>query len=64
MDPNDLLENGILGRIKLMRSADLDDGDNNQHFVDLADDLIDAVEALDGWLRKGGALPERWQVPF
>ncbi len=62
MDPNVLLENGILGRIKLMRSADLDDIDDIQYFVDLADDLIDAVKELDEWLHRGGAFPERWQV--
>lgn len=57
MDPNEVLEERILKRIKLMEI-----NDSVESFIDLADDLIDAVKDLDEWLRKGGALPERWQV--
>lgn len=57
MDPNVVLEECILKRIKLMESID-----SVESFIDLADDLIDAVKDLDEWLRKGGVLPERWQA--
>lgn len=29
----------------------------------LCEELCDLIEALDDWLRKGGALPERWRKP-
>ena len=57
MDPNEVLEECILKRIERM-----DVTDSVEAFIDLADDLIDAVRDLDEWLHKGGALPERWQV--
>lgn len=57
MDPNVVLEECILKQIKLMESID-----SVESLADLADDLIDAVCALDEWLRKGGMLPERWQA--
>lgn len=57
MDPNEVLEERILKRIKLMESVD-----SVESFIDLVEDLIDAVKDLDEWLRRGGVLPERWQV--
>ena len=57
MDPNVVLEERILKRIERM-----DVTDSVESFIDLADDLIDAVKDLDEWLRRGGALPERWQA--
>ena len=57
MDPNVVLEERILKQIKLM-----EDIDSVESLAVLADDLIDAVGTLDEWLRKGGVLPERWQV--
>ncbi|TMZ71010.1 hypothetical protein EMG21_27685 [Klebsiella pneumoniae] len=57
MDPNVVLEERILKQIKLMEGID-----SVESLADLADDLIDAVVTLDEWLRKGGVLPERWQV--
>lgn len=57
MDPNVVLEERILKQIKLMESSD-----SVESLADLADDLIDAIGTLDEWLRKGGMLPERWQV--
>lgn len=57
MDPNVVLEERILKHVKLMESVD-----SVESLIDLADDLIDAVRDLDEWLRRGGALPERWQV--
>ena len=57
MDPNEVLEERILKRVKLMESIN-----SAESFIDLADDLIDAVKDLDEWLRRGGMLPERWQV--
>lgn len=57
MDPNVVLEERILKQIKLMEGID-----SVESLADLADDLIDAVRVLDEWLRKGGVLPERWQV--
>ena len=57
MDPNVVLEERILKRIERM-----DVTDSVESFIDLADDLIDAVRYLDEWLHKGGALPERWQA--
>ena len=57
MDPNVVLEERILKQIKLMEGID-----SVESLADLADDLIGAVVTLDEWLRKGGVLPERWQV--
>lgn len=57
MDPNVVLEERILKQVKLMESVD-----SVESLIDLADDLIDAVSTLDEWLRRGGVLPERWQV--
>lgn len=57
MDPNVALEERILKQVKLMESVD-----SVESLIDLADDLIDAVRDLDEWLRRGGVLPERWQV--
>lgn len=57
MDPNVVLEERILKYIKLMESID-----SVESLADLVKDLIDAVRDLDEWLRKGGVLPERWQV--
>lgn len=57
MDPNVVLEERILKQVKLMESVN-----SVESLIDLADDLIDAVRDLDEWLRRGGVLPERWQV--
>lgn len=57
MDPNEVLEDRILKQVRLMESVD-----SVESLIDLADDLIDAVKDLDEWLRRGGVLPERWQV--
>lgn len=57
MDPNVVLEERILKLIKLMESID-----SVESLANLVKDLIDAVSTLDEWLRKGGVLPERWQV--
>lgn len=52
MDPNACYER-ILAELKRFR-ADGEEGDLSA--------LLDAVEDLDEWLRKGGVLPAAWGV--
>lgn len=33
---------------------------NEQHLAEMAIDLAELVEALDGWLSKSGHLPAHW----
>ena len=52
MDPNATLET-----IRRLTKAILD-GDGNAE--ELAEELAEACEALDGWLTRGGFLPDAW----
>jgi len=52
MDPNRALENAREAvRLHGLKPDDLD----------AFDDLVDAFEALDQWLSKGGFLPKDWE---
>lgn len=56
MDPNEVLAQ-MRRSILLMQEAE---GDAS--FMTSAAELLDAAEALDGWLSKGGFLPREWGV--
>jgi hypothetical protein len=34
---------------------------HGEHMTDAKDDLVDAFEALDGWISRGGFLPAAWK---
>lgn len=52
VDPNAALENAreAIRRIQTEKDTDA-----------YVADLVDAFEALDGWLSRGGFLPEEWK---
>ena len=56
MDPNEALKN--------LRQAYSDWEDNygtdGANAIDAGERMRDAAEALDGWLSKGGFLPDAW----
>ena len=54
MNPNELVET-IRAEVANYRSAMT----NSDHLI-AAEELVDAVEVLDSWLRHGGHLPEQW----
>jgi hypothetical protein len=56
MDPNAALENARVAILSLAEPTDDDD-----EAWDMVQQLTDAFEALDGWLTKGGFLPDAWQ---
>lgn len=55
MDPNETL--------KLLREATTEVLTDNGKVPDVAQRMAELVEALDGWLKKGGALPTAWAKP-
>jgi hypothetical protein len=55
MDPDKALET-IRGSILAYR----ENGDSFNRHWDHEETLVDAVEALDEWLSKGGYLPANW----
>lgn len=57
MDPNATLET-IREQYATLRLM-LDD--TNGNLAEAAEDLLDAIQDLDGWLSKGGFLPNDWQ---
>jgi hypothetical protein len=59
MDPNAALAE-IRKELGQVREAIEGDGD----LVDSASCLVDAVEALDEWLSKGGFQPDAWRVKY
>lgn len=58
MDPNETLK-----RILSLAAERLDDDQDlsNDEVYSLSYDLADLISGLDGWLSKGGFLPERWE---
>lgn len=56
MDPNAALVK-LRGSIHAFRE---NDDEFNRHW-DHAETLVEAIEALDEWLSKGGYLPADWQ---
>jgi hypothetical protein len=58
MDPNEALKNARHAGLDLRRERD---GGNCEDIHTAADDLAEAFEALDGWLSKGGFLPDAWK---
>jgi len=62
MDPDKALETALTSAAELI---DRDTHDTRIWFATIAQvlELAEAVLALDGWLRKGGVLPKRWQQP-
>lgn len=71
MDPNATLRNllknvkearGMLAELRQLEEQGAGYTDNQLFALeDLAEEMADRVEALDGWLRKGGFLPKRWR---
>lgn len=60
MDPDKTLEQireEIRKLRRWMRHPSYSDHDNR---LSEAEELVDLVEALDGWLTKGGFLPKDW----
>lgn len=58
MDPNANLKE-ILSLVETIL-RDYEDEDGNGVDQDDAASLASHIESLDGWLSKGGFLPERW----
>jgi hypothetical protein len=66
MDPNEALKNARRAMMVLRRIEDRPDvsvggHDRDQEIKnDANEQLVDAFEALDGWLSKGGFTPKAW----
>lgn len=57
MDPNEALKNA-------RKALETIRGDRDGVVTsDAHDSLADAFESLDGWLSKGGFMPNGWNVP-
>lgn len=58
MDPNKTLANMLSIASDFIEAVDRDGAET----VDAADacELAELVQALDGWMRKGGFLPDAW----
>ncbi|MEY9963377.1 sensor domain CHASE-containing protein [Streptacidiphilus sp. MAP12-16] len=56
MDPNTIL------RALRQLTTRIDEIDNHpdRDWADLAREALEGIEALDGWLARGGALPDPW----
>jgi len=57
MDPDANLREQLQLVKKIMRAVDKD----KPVELDDVDRLVDLVDALDGWLSRGGFLPRRWE---
>ena len=55
MNPNELIET-IRLEVSNYRAAMT----NSDHLL-AAEELVDAVEVLDSWMKHGGYLPEQWK---
>lgn len=62
MDENAAYEVMIEACAKLQANLDASDMDEDIS-SNTVQELLDAVTALDGWLRKGGSLPDKWADP-
>lgn len=58
MDPNE-----TLAEIRRLGTRLIEEPSDNATFGLLAGALVAHIEALDGWLSKGGFLPTSWDVP-
>lgn len=58
MDPNAALEEIRLLQVQILER--LNKGQYGGCLPDLAAELVDKIEGLDGWLTKGGFLPDAW----
>jgi hypothetical protein len=59
MDPDEALAKAR-DALKILRDREDRGGGNLEAAVRASSDLEDAFEALDGWLSRGGFLPEDW----
>ena len=59
MDPDKALKT-LLDTARWLRERHDEDGPDYHPDHEMVGELLDAIEALDGWLRKGGFLPKRW----
>lgn len=58
MDPNAVLRK--LRALSELIITGMAEGDY-EYLEDLAEELAESVMALDGWIMKGGFLPEDWE---
>jgi len=66
MDPNEVHRRMTELAARIIATLDKSPAVERSHDAVLkllyeANDLAEAVEALDGWLRKGGFLPKAWE---
>jgi hypothetical protein len=66
MDPDVPLRElmAFVEKVRTWQDDEGADGGNDESLEELFTDVIDLadhIEALDGWMRSGGALPTRWQ---
>ncbi len=61
MDPNTALAN-LRAAITEYRALPWDAVPEQR--VEIAEEIVEAAEALDGWLSKGGFLPDAWAVRY
>ncbi len=72
MDPNEALKRmreiaALLIRLRCMTQAEWEQElavrqDLKTELEELADELAQLTVDIDGWLNKGGSLPERWSA--
>jgi hypothetical protein len=60
MDPNAALTNLRAAQVAFQQLADGGDYSEGE-LLDAGIELADAVEVLDGWLSRGGFLPDAWK---
>jgi hypothetical protein len=60
MDPNRTLAELLAHAAAVLKVSD-EDGDMRP-FWDEVERTAELIQALDGWIAKGGFLPDRWRV--
>ena len=67
MDPNEALKRmreiaALLIRLRCMAPPPPLTSEELEELAELADELAQLTVDIDGWLNKGGSLPERWSA--
>lgn len=60
MDPNKTL--GKLRALMNKYNVVREDGNDQEATLEVADELVEAIESLDSWLSRGGYLPSGWSA--
>jgi hypothetical protein len=60
MDPSETLKRIQALAAKIIKQSELRDEDTSESLD--AYELAENVEALDGWLKRGGFLPKSWET--